>query len=40
MSILQNNYDSDQKTRYTYMKMIFDIIKFNNLEYDPNESDL
>jgi hypothetical protein len=39
-SILKNEHGLDQNIRYNYMKMIFDFIKYNDLEFDLNESDL
>ena len=38
--VLNNKYGIQQKTRYKYMKMIFDLIKYNDLEFDLNEDDL
>ena len=38
--VLNNKYGIQQKTRYKYMKMIFDLIKYNDLEFDLNEADL
>jgi hypothetical protein len=37
---LKNEYGIEQKERYKYIKMIFDFIKYNDLEFDLNETDL
>ena len=38
--ILNNKIDIVQAVRYKYMIMIFDFIKYNDLEFDLNEADL
>ena len=37
---MNNNITVEQKQRYKYIKMIFDLIRYNSLEYNLNQEDL
>jgi|LakMenEpi03Aug12_release.lakeMendotaPanAssembly.Ray.scaffolds.fasta_scaffold4094096_1 hypothetical protein len=39
-SILKNVIEKEQKLRYYYLKMIFEFIKYNNLEFNSSSNDL